>query len=134
VSFSRQFLLSLLLIICIPLQGLAAASMPACQHMAAMLQAQAAEMDMSNIPMSADQDMTMDMKNCEKHTQSEPTSTHVTDCHKCYFCLMGVVAWLMPQTPDLTIVKTNTLYSSQPVLLNQTTNSPPYHPPKTLSA
>ena len=135
MSFSRQFLLSVLLIICIPLQGLAAASMPACQHMAAMLKAQAAtEMDMSHMTMPADQDMTMDMADCEQHHSPEPTPQHGGDCHKCYFCLIGVTAWLMPQIPNISIAQTQSLHSSQTVLLNQTTNSPPYHPPKILSA
>ncbi len=136
MHFSRQFLLSLLLIICIPLQGLAAASMPACQHMAAMLQAQAAaDMDMSNMTMPADQDMTMDMADCEQHHAAPSTQqNHGTDCHKCYFCTLGVIAWLMPQIADISIVQANTLHASQLVLLNQTTNSPPYHPPRTLSA
>jgi len=101
--------------------------------MAAMLQAQATEMDMSNVTMPADQAMAMDMADCEQHQSHEPTPQHSGDCHKCYFCLMGVIGWLMPEIPHISIAQTHTLNSSQTVLLSQTTNSPPYHPPKTLS-
>lgn len=118
------------------MQGLAAGSMPACPHMAAMLQTQhIEEMSMSNMKMLTEQDMAIDMTACEQHHSPESAPQHSSDCHKCYFCLMSAIVWLVPEIPNISIAKThNTLHSFQTVLLNQTTNSPPYHPPKTLAA
>lgn len=70
------------LLICLPLQGLAAVTMPACQAHG------------QNTEMSVDTGQMDDMSHCDQHSSDQPAQN--TPCDKCFYCHLNVTQAIIP--------------------------------------
>lgn len=79
--FTRLMML-LAVLVCLPLQGLAAVTMPACH-------AHSQKMEMSVNAGQMD-----DMSHCDQHSSDQPVKS--TSCDKCFYCHLNVTQAMIP--------------------------------------
>ena len=70
------------MLVCLPLQGLAAITMPSCQ------------MNSSKVEMHVDTDHLDSMPDCDHHDGNQPSKS--TSCNECSYCFLTVAQAIIP--------------------------------------
>lgn len=119
-----KFIVLFALMICLPLQGLAAVSMPACQAHS------------STIEMPMDNEMAMDsadtMSHCEQ--QAADHTSKKSSCNQCLSCYLNVAQAIIPFSFAVELSGANPMFAT---LMLEAINSIPsshFHPPRTTLA
>ena len=114
------------LLICLPLQGLAAISMPACQaHSSAI------ELKME-IEMEMHMDSADTMSHCEQQTADHTSKK--SSCNQCLSCYLSVAQAIIPFSLAVELSGANPMFAT---LMLEAVNSIPsshFHPPRTTLA
>lgn len=119
-----KLIILLVLTICLPLQGLAAASMASCQTHAAKVAA----------PINSSASDNMD--HCKNHSKnySDHHSSKKTSCDKCITCYLSVAQAIIPFHVSFDLSTTNATVTTVVLAKINPVPSPHFHPPRTTLA
>lgn len=101
---------------CLPLQGLAAVTMPSCQ------------MHDSKAVMYVGADHSGNMSHCDHHNADQPTKK--TPCDKCFACHSIVAQAITPFNISVEFSGSSPMFTSQMTEIPDTVPSSLFHPPR----
>lgn len=107
-------------LICLPLQGLAAVTMPACQ-------AHSQKMEMQ-----ADAGHTEGMSHCDQHNSSQPAKN--TSCDKCSYCFLSAAQAIIPFNGAVELNGIGLMVARLIAKIPDSVPSSLFHPPKSIFA
>lgn len=115
-------MLAILLLVSLPLQGVAAVAMPLCMAMDSASQAMVMAQDASHDTMG---------EACE-HAQPAQKATHESghQCDKCFVCYLAVTQAMTPFILDVASYGSDAMLPSVIDKIYQTVSLPPFHPPR----
>ena len=104
------------ILVCLPLQGLAAVTMPSCQ------------MHDSKVEMHVNADHSDDMSHCDHHNTDQPTKK--APCDKCFACHLSVAQAIIPFNISVEFSGASPMFASQMAEILDTVPSSLFHPPR----
>ncbi|GBG13354.1 benzoate transporter [Novimethylophilus kurashikiensis] len=118
-----KFLVAVFLVLCLPLQGLAGVTMPACAGHAPVA-----------VQMADDHDAMESHCQHMKMAAEKKAHDHKISHDKCAACYISVSQAIVPQVTVAVPLLGTTAYSHLALVEYQTQLSTPYHPPRSTAA
>ena len=104
------------MLICLPLQGLAAITMPACQ------------MHNSKMEMQVDASHLESMPHCDHHDNNQPSKS--TSCNKCSYCFLTVAQAIIPSNISIALIDDATVFTDLITEIPDLFPPSLFHPPR----
>ena len=121
-----------IMLICLPLQGMAAVAMPACQAHGEKL-AMHTIVNESDTQFDAVHHQVESSSNCDQHTTDNQQAKSST-CDKCFFCYLSATQGVIPLIISINVIGAATTTAAPLAASSSAFAIPPYHPPRSISA
>lgn len=104
------------MLVCFPLQGLAAITMPACQMHNAKMEIQLDANYLESVP------------DCDHHDTNQPSKS--TSCNKCSYCFLTVAQAIAPFNISIELIDNVTVFTDLITEISDLLPSSLFHPPR----